>query len=62
MPDPEDMSPEAAMRELAEILAVGFMRLRNSEANLADGVSEIEGHMDVTDEITNGCNQRNVSD
>jgi hypothetical protein len=34
--EPEEASPEMLIRELAEILAGGFLRLRGSEANLGD--------------------------
>jgi hypothetical protein len=34
MAQPEDMSRETAMKELAEILAGGFLRLSGDEANL----------------------------
>jgi hypothetical protein len=62
MPDPEDMSPEAEMRELAEILSGGFMRLRGSEANLANRASELEGQVGLIDDSAGGCSSRNVPD
>jgi hypothetical protein len=56
MANPKDMSPEAGMRELAEILAGGFLRVRRRGANSSGNVHEIEGEVSVTDNTTNGCN------
>jgi hypothetical protein len=56
----EEISPEALIRELAEILASGFLRLRSREANIGGNTPEIESQVGVTADTANGCNSRNV--
>ena len=62
MPDLEDISTEAAMRELAKILAAGFLGLQGSAANLGENAAAIEGQVGVTDDIANDCSSRNMPD
>jgi hypothetical protein len=62
MVHPKDTSLEMLIRELGEILAGGFLRLRGSEANLPGRAPELEGQAGLTDDTANGCNSRNVPD
>jgi hypothetical protein len=43
MTEREEASPEMVIRELAEILAGGFLRLRAGRANLDGNVPKVEG-------------------
>jgi len=54
MAQPEDMSPETAMLELAEILASGFLRLRGRVAALGENQAGIKCNSDVTVNMANG--------
>jgi hypothetical protein len=58
--EPEEASPEMLVRELADILAGGFLRLRGGEANLGGNAPEIEGQVVVTDNTANGSSAINL--
>jgi len=58
----EEACPEMLIRELAEILAGGFLRLRGSEANLGESLPEIEGQAAVSDNTVKGSSAINLPD
>ena len=58
--EPEEASPEMLIRELAEILAGGFLRLRGHEATLDGNAPEIEGRVGVSDNTANSSNAINL--
>lgn len=58
--EPEEASPEMPIRELAEILGEGYLRLRRREANLGGNTPEIKGQIAVTVDTANGSNVRNL--
>ena len=53
--DPEKMTPEERARELARILAQGFLRLRKNGPFLADSEVKLEVKKPVTSNISNSC-------
>lgn len=50
-----EMTPEERMRELAEILARGYLRLLKKATYLGNSAPETEGGNAATSDISNGC-------
>jgi hypothetical protein len=50
--DPEEMTPEELMRELAQILAQGYLRFRKNTQDLGEGHSNVAAQDGATDNIT----------
>ena len=53
--DPDEMTPEERVRELAEILARGYLRLLKKAPYPEDNAPEAEDGNAVTSDISNGC-------
>ena len=53
--DPGEMTPKERQRELAEILALGFLRLLEKAPDLRDGALETDAETATTGDISNGC-------
>ena len=53
--DPREMTDEERAREVAGILAQGFLRLRQNGSFPGDSTSESEGENPVSSNISNGC-------
>lgn len=53
--DPGEMTPEERQRELAEILAMGFLRLLEKVPILADEALEADAENGASGDISNGC-------
>ena len=53
--DPGDMTPEERAREVAAILAQGYLRLRENGPLPGDSAPKPEGVNHVTSNISNGC-------
>jgi hypothetical protein len=62
MTDLDDGVHETLMGELAQILALGYLRFRSRAANSGEDLGETVGSDGVTIDITNGCSARNLSD
>lgn len=58
--EPEEASTEMLIRELAEILAGGFLRLRGDEANMGVNAPETRSTVGVSDNTTNGSSAINL--
>ena len=53
--DPGEMTPEERQRELAEILAGGYLRLLEKAPILADKALEADAKNGASGDISNGC-------
>ena len=53
--DPEGMTPEERVREVAEILARGYLRLRIKAPYQGDKTLKSNGANHVTSDISKGC-------
>lgn len=53
--DPGEMTPKERQRELAEILARGYLRLLEKAPNLGDGALGTDAENGATGDISNGC-------
>jgi len=53
--DTDEMTPEERMRELAGILARGYLRLRGNSPFRGDSTAKSEGGNAATGDISNGC-------
>ena len=53
--DPDEMTSDERSREMARILARGFLRFRKKDPLLGDSVAKSEGKKPVTSSISNGC-------
>ena len=53
--DPGEMTPDERAKEVAAILAQGFLRLRKNGPYVADSAAKLEGADSVTFNISNAC-------
>ena len=53
--DPEEMKPEERVKEVARILAQGFLRLRRNGLYPGDSKAKSERNKPLTRNISNGC-------
>ena len=52
--EPDEMTPDERAREVAEILARGYLRLRAIASFLGDGIPKSEVTNPITTDISNG--------
>ena len=53
--DPNEMTPDERAREVAGILAGGYLRLAKKSPYRGDNILNDNGKNAVTSDITNGC-------
>ena len=59
MKDPEEMTPKERMRELAQILAMGYLRLKKRSPYLAVEALAADVQVDVSGESTKSSSSKN---
>jgi len=57
--DPEEMTPEEWIRELAQILAMGYLRLKKHSPYLGDEASDNEAQKDVSSGMSKSFSSEN---